>query len=121
LSYRANRVVIRLSYVQQREGIERLSSHQGETEMTDVELTEIAGGVRELADTELAMVAGGGFWADVAKGLGTLVGRAIFGGAGGAFAGGIAVSALIAGSDTTGDCVTKGTNCASTSIGDAAL
>lgn len=86
----------------------------------NIQATEIAG-VRELTDAELAIVAGGGFWGDVFKGVGALVGRAVIGGAGGAFAGAVFVSALIAGSDTTGSCVTKGTGCASTPIEDAAL
>lgn len=89
--------------------------------MSYVEMTEIASGIRELTDAELAMVAGGGFWADVAKGVGALVGRAIIGGATGAFIGGIAVSALIAASDTTSSCVTNGTGCSSTAIEGAAL
>jgi hypothetical protein len=33
-----------------------------ETEMSYLEMTEIAGGARELTDAELAMVAGGSVW-----------------------------------------------------------
>jgi hypothetical protein len=91
--------------------------------MSYAEMTEIGGGVRDLTDAELAMVAGGGpggFWGDVAKGLGALVGRAV-GGAVGGFIGAIFVSGLIAGADTTSDCATKGTNCSHTAIEDAAL
>jgi hypothetical protein len=79
------------------EGIERPSSDQGETEMSYVEMTEIASGARELTDTELAMVGGGGLLAAVeaaAAWAGGIIGYLVAGGPGAA-AGSIAASATV--------------------------
>jgi hypothetical protein len=101
------------------ENIQDLSSHQGETAMSNVEMTAIASGMREVTDIELAMVTGAGFWGDLAKLAGGVIGKAVIGGATGATVGAfvVIVGQAVYGSYDSSQL----NNLSSTSIGDAAL
>lgn len=62
--------------------------------MNYVGMTEIIGGARELTDTELTMVAGGGVWGDLLKIAGGVIGNLVIGGAVG---GGIGAGMVVVG------------------------
>jgi hypothetical protein len=99
-----------------REGTQRPSSQQGETEMNDLEMTEIASGARELSDAELAMVAGGSVWSDLGKLAGGVIGRAVAGTFGATY--GVAAVILV---QAIYNAYTPGQPLPSTPIQDAAL
>jgi hypothetical protein len=83
--------------------------------MSYVEMT----GVRDLTENEIAMVAGGGFWGDLGKLAGGVMGKALIGGTTGATVGAFVVivgQAVYASYDSS-----QLNNLSSTSIGDAAL
>jgi hypothetical protein len=80
--------------------------------MSYVEMT----GVRDLTENEIAMVAGGGFWGDLGKLAGGVIGKALIGSATGATVVVIVGQAVYASYDSS-----LLNNLSSTSIGDAAL
>jgi hypothetical protein len=87
--------------------------------MHDVEITEIASGVRSLTVSELAMIAGGGAVGDLAKIAGGLIGGLIFG-PWGAAGGAAAVVAVQAGYDSYDSGAGPGAG-VNSNIADAAL